>query len=70
MLFRCFQIELTRSYDYNSFHEDLRKLYFKAGVNKENMVFLFVDTQIVVEEFLEDINNILNSGRPNLFLVF
>ena len=29
--------------------------------------YLFVD-QIVVEEFLEDINNILNSGEvPNLF---
>ena len=32
------------------------------------MVFLFSDGQIVMESFLEDINNILNSGEvPNLF---
>lgn len=32
------------------------------------MVFLFSDTQIVKESFLEDINNLLNSGEiPNLF---
>ncbi|RZF48033.1 hypothetical protein LSTR_LSTR002099 [Laodelphax striatellus] len=66
--YKCFQIELTRTYDYNSFHEDLRNLYNHAGVLKENTVFLFVDTQIIMEEFLEDINNILNSGEvPNLF---
>ncbi|XP_066905838.1 dynein axonemal heavy chain 6 isoform X4 [Halyomorpha halys] len=67
-LCNCFQIELTRTYDYNSFHEDLRKLYYNAGALNQDMVFLFTDTQIVVEEFLEDINNILNSGEvPNLF---
>jgi len=39
-----------------------------AGVDGDDTVFLFTDTQIVVEEFLEDINNILNSGEvPNLF---
>uniref|UniRef100_A0A8C6R3K0 Dynein, axonemal, heavy chain 6 n=1 Tax=Nannospalax galili TaxID=1026970 RepID=A0A8C6R3K0_NANGA len=64
----CFQIELNRGYNYDSFHDDLRKLYKMAGVEDKNMVFLFTDTQIVVEEFLEDINNILNSGEvPNLF---
>ncbi|KAG7241313.1 hypothetical protein INR49_025755 [Caranx melampygus] len=39
-----------------------------AGLEGKDMVFLFTDTQIVVEEFLEDINNMLNSGEvPNLF---
>ncbi|EDO27355.1 predicted protein, partial [Nematostella vectensis] len=66
--YKCFQIELTRGYDYSAFREDLKKLYDVAGVKGENTVFLFTDTQIVVEEFLEDINNILNSGEvPNLF---
>ncbi|XP_021113900.1 dynein heavy chain 6, axonemal [Heterocephalus glaber] len=66
--YKCLQIELTRGYNYDTFHEDLRKLYKMAGIEDRNMVFLFTDTQIVVEEFLEDINNILNSGEvPNLF---
>ncbi|KAL1282482.1 hypothetical protein QQF64_001285, partial [Cirrhinus molitorella] len=66
--YRCFQIELSRGYNYDSFHEDLRKLYKMAGLEGQDMVFLFTDTQIVVEEFLEDINNMLNSGEvPNLF---
>ncbi|CAH1962387.1 unnamed protein product [Acanthoscelides obtectus] len=66
--YRCYQIELTRNYDHASFFEDLRKMYFNAGVVYEDSVFLFTDTQIVQEEFLEDINNMLNSGEvPNLF---
>eukprot|EP00116_Pleurobrachia_bachei_P000174 sb/3460436/ len=66
--YKCIQIELTRGYNYDSFHEDLKGLYHSAGVEGNNTVFLFTDTQIVVEEFLEDINNILNSGEiSNLF---
>ncbi|XP_027139394.1 dynein heavy chain 6, axonemal [Larimichthys crocea] len=66
--YRCFEIELSRGYNYDSFHEDLRRLYKMAGVEGKDMVFLFTDTQIVVEEFLEDVNNMLNSGEvPNLF---
>ncbi|KAK3507623.1 hypothetical protein QTP70_031174 [Hemibagrus guttatus] len=66
--YRCFQIELSRGYNYDSFHDDLRKLYKMAGVEGQDTVFLFTDTQIVAEEFLEDINNMLNSGEvPNLF---
>ncbi|XP_051939159.1 dynein axonemal heavy chain 6 isoform X1 [Hippocampus zosterae] len=66
--YQCFEIELSRGYNYESFHEDLRRLYRMAGVERKDTVFLFTDTQIVVEEFLEDINNMLNSGEvPNLF---
>jgi len=65
---KCFQIELTKGYGYNEFREDLKKLYFWAGVDGTPVVFLFADTQIVSENFIEDINNILNSGEvPNLF---
>lgn len=39
-----------------------------AGVDNKPTVFLFSDTQIVDESFLEDINNILSSGEvPNLY---
>ena len=40
----------------------------RAGAENKSVVFLFSDTQIKDESFLEDINNILNSGEvPNMF---
>ena len=40
----------------------------KAGAEGKPTVFLFSDTQIKMESFLEDINNVLNTGEvPNLF---
>jgi dynein heavy chain len=39
-----------------------------AGENGGRTVFLLTDSQIPQESFLEDVNNILNSGEvPNLF---
>jgi dynein heavy chain len=39
-----------------------------SGLDGLQTVFLFSDTQVVHEYFLEDINNILNNGEvPNLF---
>jgi len=47
---------------------DLKKLYYQAGVENKPTVFLFNDTQVVEEGFLEDINNVLSSGEvPNLY---
>ena len=44
--YKCFQIELTRGYNYESFHEDLKQLYQMTGVNGQDTVFLFTDTQV------------------------
>lgn len=39
----------------------------KAGLEGRDVVFLFNDTQILHEGFLEDLNNILNAGEvPDL----
>jgi len=47
---------------------DLKNLYQQAGIQGVPTVFLFTDTQIVNEGFIEDINNLLNSGEvPGLF---
>jgi len=63
-----FTIEITKNYRMIEFREDIKKLYLQAGVDNQNVVFLFNDTQIKDEGFLEDINNILSSGTvPNLF---
>ncbi|XP_040308873.1 dynein axonemal heavy chain 2 [Herpailurus yagouaroundi] len=47
---------------------DIKRLYRQAGVELKPTSFLFVDTQIADESFLEDINNVLSSGEvPNLY---
>lgn len=39
-----------------------------SGAKNISQTFLFSDTQIVYESFLEDINNVLNTGEiSNLF---
>jgi dynein heavy chain len=66
--FKCFQIELSKGYSNNEFREDLKKIFITAGVDRQTIVFLFTDGQIVNEGFVEDINSILNAGDvPNLF---
>eukprot|EP00798_Chlamydomonas_sp_ICE-L_P021926 gene21926-28972_t len=65
---KCFTIEIAKNYRSVEFHEDLKGLYKQAGCNNKPTVFLFDETQIVSETFLEDVNNILTSGEvPNLF---
>ena len=64
----CFQIELAKNYGTHEWREDLKKVMMKAGLENVSTVFLFSDTQIKSESFLEDLNNILNSGDvPNLY---
>jgi len=62
---QVFQVRITRTYLSQQFHDDLKLLYQAAGIgeNKQQVVFLFDDTQVVEETFLEDINNILSTGE-------
>jgi dynein heavy chain len=65
---KTFSIEIAKNYREKEWHEDLRTLLKSAGAECNPTTFLFSDTQIVFESFLEDINNILNAGEvPNLF---
>jgi dynein heavy chain len=64
------QIELSKSYGVTEWKEDLKKVLRTAGADDKPTIFLFSDTQIKDEGFVEDVNNILNSGEvPNLFPV-
>ncbi|XP_078389870.1 dynein axonemal heavy chain 2 [Cetorhinus maximus] len=66
--YNTYQIEVTKVYRKLEFRDDLKKIYREAGVENNPTMFLFTDTQLVEESFLEDINNILSSGEvPNLF---
>jgi hypothetical protein len=46
----------------------MKKLFDICGVQKKHCVFMFSDTQIAQEGFLEDVNNMLSSGEvPNMY---
>lgn len=63
-----FQIEVTKNYGVPEFREDLKVLFTKAGVDNKPTNFLFNDTQIAEEQFLEIINNMLSTGEvANLY---
>ncbi|KAJ7552701.1 hypothetical protein O6H91_06G065600 [Diphasiastrum complanatum] len=64
-----FQVEISKSYTKVEWREDLMNMLKKAGADPGvSKVFLFSDTQITDEGFVEDIDNILNTGEvPNIF---
>lgn len=66
--YTVFQIEISKNYRNLEWREDLKTLLREAGTGPAPMVFIFSDTQIKNETFVEDINNILNNGEvPNIF---
>merc|ERR1719171_1430106 len=70
--FKFCQIAVGKSYGRNEWGEDLKRILTAVGAEVGEgvpTVFLFDDTQIVYESFLEDVNLLLNTGEvPNLFV--
>jgi dynein heavy chain, axonemal len=61
-------IVISGSYSINNFKEDIQKMYKRAGLKGEGIMFLFTDSQIVDERMLVFINDLLSSGEiPDLF---
>ena len=61
-------IEVTKSYNFEQWRTDMRKILQGAGVDGRHTVFMINDSQIKSNYMLEDLNNLLNSGNiPNLF---
>ena len=66
--FEIFQVEIKKVYTKVEFREDLKSLFRLVGGKGEGTSFIFTDNSIKEEGFLEDINNILNTGEvPNIF---
>ncbi|KAG4100119.1 dynein heavy chain and region D6 of dynein motor-domain-containing protein [Neocallimastix lanati (nom. inval.)] len=66
--YELFQIELTKSYGLVEWRDDIKKVIKLSGLENRPTIFVFSDTQITNESFIEDINSILNSGEvPNLY---
>jgi len=57
-----FSIKLTKNYKPETFREQLKEVLMQSGCKGTPYTFLMSDTQIIHESFLEDINNILNTG--------
>jgi dynein heavy chain, axonemal len=49
---KMYQLEMGRGYNGESFRGDLQKIAIASGVDEQKLCFLFVDTQIIYEEFL------------------
>jgi len=72
--FDLLTVEIKKGFGQRDWHARLKEILRvcggigNGGNPPKPQVFLFTDTQILMESFLEDINSILNSGEvPNIF---
>ena len=56
-------MEISKQYGMHEWHEDIKLIMQKATSTELHSTFLFTDSQIKEESFLEDISNMLNSGE-------
>lgn len=56
-------IVISGNYGLSAFKEDLQKMYRRAGLKGEGLLFLLTDSQIVDERMLVSVNDLLASGE-------
>jgi hypothetical protein len=57
------ELDITLSYSLADWRADLKRVCWKAGVDGVPTVLVFSETQAKQPQFLEDLNNLLNSGE-------
>ncbi|KAI5747904.1 hypothetical protein M8J77_019695 [Diaphorina citri] len=68
--YNVFQPEITSTYSFTDWRDDIKKLLKETGGRNAPAVFLFTESQIKEESFLTDIDSLLSSGEvPNLFAI-
>ena len=61
-------LEVKKNFSQHDFRDNLKKAMLPCGIKNERTAFLINDNQITNDSFLEDVNNLLNSGEiPNLW---
>lgn len=62
-------IEITKGFNTDAFKEVMKGFMKLAGIDGLGIAFVMTDTQIIDESFIENLNNLLNTGEiPNLML--
>jgi dynein heavy chain len=62
-------IEIAKKYGTSNFRDDVKAFMKVAGIKGSGISFVMTDTQIIDEAFIENLNNLLNTGTiPNLML--
>lgn len=62
-------IEITKGFNTEAFKEVMKGFMKMAGIEGTGIAFVMTDTQIIDESFIENLNNLLNTGEiPNLML--
>ncbi|KAL5105240.1 Dynein heavy chain 10 axonemal [Taenia crassiceps] len=59
---RTFEISLSKTYGEPELCEDIKRLYMQMAEDTDQYTFIFTDTHVRSEGFLEFVNNILTTG--------
>ena len=60
---KMMKVEIQKKYGKKEFRIDIFNIMLQAGKYTQQVMLLFPDTDIIQEGFLEDVNNLINTGE-------